>query len=196
MSPRPRGPRGGGAHTRADILEAALDLFSELGYDRTSIRAIAQTAGVDPSLPRHYFPSKSALFVEALGPFEEVGERIARIVDGPRSGLGRRIVSTIIGVWDSPEYGPRLRTLLTSATSSPEIGGIARTILIDRLIRPIVLAVGSDDVEGRAASMASQVFGLIAARYIFHLEPLAGASSAELEDRFGPILQQLVTGEA
>jgi AcrR family transcriptional regulator len=195
MSPRPRGPRGGGADTRADILEAALRLFSEKGYDRTSIRAIAQAAGVDPSLPRHYFPSKPALFVEALGPFEEVGERIALIVDGPRPTLGRRIVSTIIGVWDSPGYGPRLRTLLTSATSSPEIGGIARTILIDRLIRPIALAVSSEDVEGRAAAMASQVFGLIAARYILQLEPLASASSEELEDRFGPIVQQLAIGE-
>lgn len=195
MSPRPRGPRGAGADTRADILRAALRLFSESGYDRTSIRAIAQAAGVDPSLPRHYFSSKSALFVEALGPFEEIGERIAHIVDGPRPTLGRRIVSTIIGVWDSPDHGPRLRTLLTSAMSSPEIGGVARSILVDRLIRPIALAVGPEDVEARSAAMASQVFGLISSRYIFHLEPLASASSVELEDRFGPILQQLVTGK-
>jgi AcrR family transcriptional regulator len=195
MSPRPRGPRGGGADTRGDILRAALRLFSESGYDRTSIRAIAQAAGVDPSLPRHYFASKSALFVEALGPFAEVGERVAHIVEGPRPTLGRRVISTIVGVWDSPDYGPRLRTLLTSAMASPEIGDVARSILVERLIRPIALAVGPEDVEGRAAAMASQVFGLISARYVFHLEPLASASPAELEDRFGPILQQLITGE-
>lgn len=195
MSPRPRGPRGGGADTHADILRAALSLFSESGYDRTSIRAIAQAAGVDPSLPRHYFPSKSALFVEALGPFDGIGERITSIMDGPKHELGRRIVSTIIGFWDSPDYGPRLHTLLMSAMSSPEIGTVARTILLDRLVRPIAQAVGPDDVEGRATAMASQVFGLVISRYIIRLEPLASASPVELVDRFGPILQQLVTGK-
>ena len=79
--------------------------------------------------------------------------------------------------------------------SSPEIGSVARSILIDRLIRPIAQAVGPKDVEGRAAALASQVFGLIASRYVFRLEPLASASSTELEDRFGPIVQQLATGE-
>lgn len=195
MTPRARGPRGAGADTRADILRAALALFTESGYDRTSMRAIAHAAGVDPSLPRHYFPSKPLLFVEALGPFEGVEARIAFILEGPRSELGRRIVATIVGFWDSTEYGPRLRTLVTSAVSSPEVGGVARGVLFERLILRIAGGVSPIDVEGRAAAVASQVFGLIATRYIFRIEPIASASAKEIEDRFGPIMQRLVTGE-
>ncbi len=190
-----RGPRGAGADTRADILRAAFTLFTQSGYDRTSMRAIAHEAGVDPSLPRHYFPSKQLLFVEALGPFEYAEGRISHILEGPPSDLGRRIVSMIIHVWDSPDYGPRLRSLITSAMASPEIGEVARNILFDRLILPLAQGVASTDVEGRAAAVASQVFGLIAARYIFRIEPLASASAQEVVDRFGPIVQLHITGE-
>ncbi|MBN2177419.1 MAG: TetR family transcriptional regulator [Demequinaceae bacterium] len=194
MAPRARGPRGGGADTRADILRAALTLFTESGYDRTSIRAIAHEAGVDPSLPRHYFPSKPSLFVEAMGPFEGVSERIALILEGPRTDLGHRLVTMIVRLWDSPDHGPRLRTLLTSAVASPDIGEVARSILFDRLILPLSRGVSSTDVEGRATAVASQVFGLIATRYIFQIEPLASASVEEVASRFGPIVQQHITG--
>ncbi|MCJ7826946.1 MAG: TetR family transcriptional regulator [Demequinaceae bacterium] len=196
MTPRARGPRGGGADTRADILRAALTLFTQSGYDRTSIRAIAHAAGVDPSLPRHYIPSKPLLFVEAVGPFEGIDERIANILEGPRSGLGQRNVSVIINLWDSPDHGPRLRTLLTSAVASPEIGEVARSILFDRLILPLSRGVAPTDVEGRAAAVASQIFGLIATRYIFRIEPLVSASAQEVVDRFGPIIQRHITGES
>jgi AcrR family transcriptional regulator len=45
----------------ARIRLAALTLFSERGVDRTSVRAVAEEAGVSPGLVQHYFPSKSAL---------------------------------------------------------------------------------------------------------------------------------------
>ncbi len=46
---------------RARIREAALDHFARDGYDRTTIRAIAQTAGVSPGLLRHHYGSKEDL---------------------------------------------------------------------------------------------------------------------------------------
>jgi len=195
MTPRARGPRGAGADTRADIIRAALALFTERGYERTSMRAIAQAAGVDPSLPRHYFPSKPALFVEALGPFEGVGDRLATILDAPRSEIGRRVLTAILGFWDSAEYGPRLRTLITSAISSPEIGEVARGFLFEHLIKRVVSSVSPDDVDARAAAVASQVFGLIATRYLFEIEPMASAPAQEIVDRFAPIMQRLIVGD-
>ena len=46
---------------RARIREAALKHFSEEGYERATIRRIAQSAGVSPGLLRHHYGSKDAL---------------------------------------------------------------------------------------------------------------------------------------
>ena len=48
---------------RARIREAALEHFAHEGYERATIRAIAQTAGVSPGLLRHHYGSKDALRV-------------------------------------------------------------------------------------------------------------------------------------
>lgn len=46
---------------RARIREAALLQFGELGFERATIRGIAETAGVSSGLVRHHFGSKEAL---------------------------------------------------------------------------------------------------------------------------------------
>lgn len=47
--------------TRTLILETALRLFAERGYDRTTMRAIAQEAGVSVGNAYYYFSSKEHL---------------------------------------------------------------------------------------------------------------------------------------
>jgi AcrR family transcriptional regulator len=46
------------------ILNAALDLFLERGYEATTMRAIAERAGVSLGSSYHYFPSKEHLVLE------------------------------------------------------------------------------------------------------------------------------------
>jgi AcrR family transcriptional regulator len=50
-----------GAQTRALILETALDLFKERGYEQTTMRAIAEHAGVALGNAYYYFKSKEHL---------------------------------------------------------------------------------------------------------------------------------------
>lgn len=50
-----------GERTRAQILEASLDLFRERGYDETTMRAIAERAGVAVGNAYYYFRSKEHL---------------------------------------------------------------------------------------------------------------------------------------
>ena len=58
-------PVGGSAFedltARARIRDAAVRLFAERGSDGTTVRDIAQAAGVSPGLLRHHFGSKEAL---------------------------------------------------------------------------------------------------------------------------------------
>jgi AcrR family transcriptional regulator len=53
-----------GESSRAVILQAALDLFQERGYEATTMRAIADRAGVSLGSSYHYFPSKEHMVLE------------------------------------------------------------------------------------------------------------------------------------
>jgi AcrR family transcriptional regulator len=53
-----------GEASRAAILNAALDLFQERGYQATTMRTIAERAGVSLGSSYHYFPSKEHLVLE------------------------------------------------------------------------------------------------------------------------------------
>ena len=57
----PRDPAFEDLTARARIRDAAIRLFAERGIDGTTIRDIAQAAGVSPGLLRHHFGSKEAL---------------------------------------------------------------------------------------------------------------------------------------
>lgn len=46
---------------QARIRAAAIDLFGRIGFDRTTVRAIATSAGVSPALVIHHFGSKEGL---------------------------------------------------------------------------------------------------------------------------------------
>jgi AcrR family transcriptional regulator len=50
-----------GEQTRAAIFGSALELFRERGYEATTMRAIAEKAGVSLGSSYHYFPSKEHL---------------------------------------------------------------------------------------------------------------------------------------
>ncbi len=52
---------------REELLQAALDLFSENGFKGTSIRDIANSLGVSVSVIYHYFQNKEGLWSELLG---------------------------------------------------------------------------------------------------------------------------------
>jgi AcrR family transcriptional regulator len=53
-----------GEHSRAAIFDAALALFLERGYEATTMRAIADRAGVSLGSSYHYFASKEHLVLE------------------------------------------------------------------------------------------------------------------------------------
>jgi TetR/AcrR family transcriptional regulator, regulator of cefoperazone and chloramphenicol sensitivity len=68
----PRLPRKDGQASRQRIVDAALRLFAEQGFEKTSTRQIAQAAGVNIAAIHYHFGDKAGLyrvaFVEPLGP--------------------------------------------------------------------------------------------------------------------------------
>ena len=91
---RPRGRRPGRTDTRGAIQSAALTLFSEMGYEKVSLRAVARAAEVDPALIHHYFDNKADLFARSVLDLPLDAEAIVRqILDGPTEGIGERTVN-------------------------------------------------------------------------------------------------------
>ncbi len=57
---------------RQEILDTALKLFGEKGYEKTSIADIAKAIGVAQGLCYRYFPSKESLFDSAIEQYADV----------------------------------------------------------------------------------------------------------------------------
>lgn len=53
--------------TRTKILEAALELFRQEGFDQTTMRAVAQKAQVATGAAYYYYPSKDAIILDFYG---------------------------------------------------------------------------------------------------------------------------------
>ena len=79
-----------GEHTRRRLLEAAIELFGELGYERASTRAIARRAGVSLPALQYYFGGKEGLH-RACAEYvtEDVRTRLTPAAERVRSALGR-----------------------------------------------------------------------------------------------------------
>src|SRR5215831_2561701 len=91
------GRRPGASDTREQIAVAARSLFAELGYERTSFRKIAASAGVDPALVVHFYGSKEELFRQVMALPPALADALARLADGPSETVGRRLAEVVIG---------------------------------------------------------------------------------------------------
>ncbi|RSM37544.1 TetR/AcrR family transcriptional regulator [Amycolatopsis balhimycina DSM 5908] len=72
-----------GQATREHLVAVATGLFTEHGYDGTSIEAVLRTAEVSRGALYHHFPGKDALFTAVLDAvYEQVEADGARAVEG------------------------------------------------------------------------------------------------------------------
>lgn len=68
--------------SRSEIVQAALAVFREKGYERATVRDIAAKAGLGSSSLYSHIKSKRDLFLEAVGPVIEAGaERMTAVVN-------------------------------------------------------------------------------------------------------------------
>lgn len=187
---RRRGRPRGGSDSRERIIAAAVDEFGESGYDGATIRSIAARAGVDSALVHHYFGTKADLFADAVGIPLRPDVDVPAILDGPREEVGERLVRYILEAFEDPDVRRRgvmlFRTAVGSRLTTPLLAGFLSRELIGRIAKRLAV----DDAELRATLVASQIGGLILARYVLRLGPLAAAPIDELVGRVGPTVQR------
>jgi AcrR family transcriptional regulator len=191
---RPGRPPGT-SDTRDRILGNARELFARNGIGNTSIRSIAAASDVDSALVHHYFGTKEQLFAAAvqipidpmliIGPMREV----------PVEDLGLTLPSLLLPLWDS-EMGSAFIATLRSLLAGDGVG-LIRSFLQD----VISVEVGSrvDEPAGsgpiRVQFVASQLVGVVMARYILELEPFKSLPVQQIAETIAPNLQRYLTGD-
>jgi AcrR family transcriptional regulator len=190
VATRKRGRRPGTSDTREVIADAARRSFGELGYDRASIRGVAERAGVDPALVMHYFGSKQRLFVSVMAlPFDP-DEAIPPLVAGHPDDAGARFAAWIVSVLEDPRSRIVMTGMARAAAAEPELADRVRELVSARIVDGIAGGLGGADAPLRASLVASQVIGVIMARYVIRIEPLASLAPDELVQALGPNLHR------
>lgn len=187
---RGAGRRPGSPDTRGEIVAAARREFAAKGFDKTSLRGVARSAGVDPALVHHYFAGKEDLFLAAMElPFDP-RTVLPPVLQGPTDGVGERLVRTLLALWDDPSLRPRLLSVVRSALASEESAHLLRDGFLRMVIEQIATLPGMVDPERRGALTGSQMVGLLVVRYVVELEPVASMSADEVARLVGPSVQR------
>lgn len=190
---RPGRPAGS-SDTRERILINARELFARNGIAHTSIRAVAAAAGVDSALVHHYFGTKERLFAEAIHVPVDPMDVIGALREVPVSELGYAIPSMLLPLWDS-ELGAGLIATLRSILGGSEVN-LFRTFIEDLIAVEVGARVDNPPGSGlvRVQFVASQLIGVVMARYILELEPFASLPAEAIARAIAPNLQRYLTG--
>ena len=145
-----------GEHSRAAILDAALDLFQERGYEATTMRAIAERAGASLGSSYHYFPSKEHLVLEFYRHTHELHlEAIAPLLAREKD-LAIRLRQTIRAVVVTCEPFHAVAGSIFSTVANPSsplnpFGGAAKPL------RDEVVALYGEVVRGSDARVPADI---------------------------------------
>jgi AcrR family transcriptional regulator len=155
-----------GRRSRARIREAAQALFRERGFDGSTLRAIAERAGMGASSIYRHVRSKEELLVQELADLQEEAWQRFRLADVRREATRERLRRFFAAQHELLARTPDLTVIALRATSHPEARVARRVLLLnDRtigLLAEILLA-------GRARGDLSREADVLAcARALFH----------------------------
>ncbi|WP_405522171.1 TetR family transcriptional regulator [Streptomyces canus] len=162
------------------ILDRARELFAEKGFERTTIRAVAAAASVDPALVMQYFGSKRELFGQAVQvlPAPLTATDTEALVDQLLASLGLKLGGLPEGTLAV------MRSMLTDQAAADHI-----RVALGRQIAGVGAALPADeDPELRAALVVTALLGVTIGHQLLGLTSLREASA----DRIAALLRPAV----
>ncbi len=187
-----------------EILDAALAVFGERGFDAARMEDIAGRAGVSKGALYLYFDSKEALLKGLIE--REVAPVAARLRALAKHGGAdpaatlRLIVRTATKLTQAPAFAATPRVVLSVAARFPEIGRHYRERVVDIGLGAIesLIARGIESGAFRQvdpAAAARMVMGPVLLKAL-HVHFLGGAPDKDAEARADTLIDILFRGTA
>ena len=155
------------------------------GYDRTTIRAVAADAGIDPSMVMRYFVTKAQLFDAAL----DIDLRLPDLAEVPLDELPQKLVRLFLDRWESDPADDALLVLLRSAVTNEHAAERMRHVFAEQVAPALATALGHDLALRRAGLVAAQLLGLALTRYLLRLPAVAALSREDVEHALTPAIR-------
>ncbi|MFG1610166.1 TetR family transcriptional regulator [Actinoplanes sp. NPDC049265] len=176
------------AGTRRALLDAARLRFATNGYAATTVRDIADSAGVNVSLISRYFTSKEGLFEACLtGAVDEFDRTVTpdlTIDEMPRS-MVRNLAD---------ESGKTRLLLLLRSSGDPGADQVRRNVLRTFAERTVAVTGQeiTDELLLRAELVLATALGLVLMRSVIGVEPLATVDQEALVAPLGDAIRGLL----
>ena len=194
-----------GPVTREQILDASLRLFSEKGFARTSVRDIAQAAGITDAAIYYHFASKRDLFEALLDErgFTAALESLERaeITAGPTEAIPAMALRALAFVYQNLDL---MKVLMVEAMADDPVATEEYQILVERwkkanarILRFYVEQglLRTEDVDELAAQLVITILGALADFMMSSAAaPADGAVPPALNRHVETAMQHIVQG--
>ena len=176
--------------SRAAILDAAREVFTERGYARGTVREIARRAGVTHGLVMRHFGSKEQLLIQALpGP-----RVVAEVAPGDLGTLPERVAAAFVAETEPADGGshtPVAVALIRSAASGEEVA-MPLYAAVEREITANFRQVLGPGTEVYADLLGSLLIGVTFARHVARTGALAELTREELVGYLVPAIRSVL----
>ncbi len=149
-----------GAATRALILETAMRLFQERGYGKTTMRAIAEAAGVSVGNAYYYFSSKEQLIQGFYDRLQQEHAEAARQVLANETDLARRLGGVLHAWLDvaEPYHQFAAQFFINAADPASPLSPFSED---SEASREASIRIHADAVHGAATKMDPQLLEVL-----------------------------------
>ncbi|BAL88087.1 putative TetR-family transcriptional regulator [Actinoplanes missouriensis 431] len=184
--------RRNAAQTRQDLLAVARARFAKDGYAATTVRDIADQAGVNVALISRYFASKEGLFEACLT--DAISDVGTNTDDLERDDIAARLARHLSGSPDRVQL--RNALLLLRSSGDERIDGLRHAVLRSLSEKLANAATGrapaDDEVLIRAQLVLGTVLGVVMLRSTRAVQPIADAGEDALNQVFAELIDALL----
>ena len=175
------------------IVAIASQLFASKGYEKTTIRLVAERAGVDPKLVMHYFESKQKLFIASLKVPVEAEAAIALTKTLPKSNWGTAIVDLVWEIQSKDDHP--LISMIRASASDPDAAKMLKEFYLKTLMENLAQSIDIDNKELRLKLVSSLVSGFTFTNKILELFANSKSSIKSRKLILAKAIQEILTAK-
>jgi AcrR family transcriptional regulator len=180
--------RASSADTKSRILKAAREAFATVGYERATVRKVAEMANIHPSMVMRYFDSKERLFAVSSG----FDLHLPDFAGVPRARIGEALVGAFLDRWEIRGEAGDMPALLRLSVTHPDGRQKAIEVFTQQVSPALRAVIRSSHPEVCTALIATQLVGMAFLRYVIQLPSVARLSREELISYLGETVQRYV----